>query len=105
MRHPKLLEILDAIAFAVGGTEVIIYGSQVRGDATEQSDIDLMCFDTKLYHGLLPLIAALEEQHQVPITLQWGNRSHYLKSKTAFWRSLRSQAVTIQDFLISQYTN
>jgi len=99
MRHPELLEILDAIHYATAGQEVFLYGSQARGDATEESDIDLMVFDTSLYTSLLPFLRQLEKQYQVPICLQYGDRYLLHTGKTAFWRSLRKEVILIQDFL------
>lgn len=99
MRHPRLLEILDSLLFLANGGELFLYGSQVRGDATEESDIDLMVFDPKLYHSLLPSTAALEQAYGVPIQLQYGKRNEFTNSKSAFWRSLRSQAVSVDSFL------
>lgn len=99
MRHPKLLEILNCIVSVLDNQEVLLYGSQVRGNANDESDIDLMCFDAAFYSVLLPLIVALEQKYKVPITLQWGNKEQFLTGKTAFWRSLRKEAVSVQDFL------
>lgn len=45
-RHPRLLEILRR--FDAAG-EFLLFGSQARGDAGDQSDVDLLCFSVDEY--------------------------------------------------------
>jgi len=98
MRHPHLIEILDSISF-FGGDDIILYGSQVRGDATPKSDIDLMAFDQEVYAHVTSFIKPMEAAYNASISWQWGNKEEFNNSKSAFWRSLRKEAMYIQDFI------
>ena len=80
---------------------VLMYGSHSRGEATDDSDIDVLClmkipFD---YGELIlrtgPISAALSLQYNVVISTAFATRKDYENRNTPFLMNVRREAVPI----------
>jgi uncharacterized protein len=80
---------------------VILYGSQSRGDATEASDIDVLCIMKRPFdYGELILrtgevSAAISLHYDVVISTAFVTRADYENRHTPFLMNVRREAVPV----------
>lgn len=80
---------------------VVVYGSQARGEATEVSDIDVLCIMKKPFaYGELVLrtakiAAAVSLEHDVVISTTFVTREDYKTRNTPFLMNVRREASVI----------
>lgn len=80
---------------------VVLYGSQARGDATEASDIDVLCIMKKPFdYGDMILrtgeaSAAISLHYDVVISTAFVTRTDYESRHTPFLMNVRREAVPV----------
>jgi predicted nucleotidyltransferase len=87
-----LLELKEKILERFPDAEIILYGSKARGDADEESDIDLLILvknkvDTKLEEEIIGLVYDLE--------LKWEVVFGLLIESKDFWSAPLAKAMPI----------
>ena len=107
MKRPQIVQAIKSALYKVAPTaEVILYGSEVRGDAHENSDIDLLILVEKekitnqdIINIAYPLYELEEEfNYQVNISpivytrKQWYGRPF----RTPFYISVMNEGVKLQ---------
>ncbi len=107
LRHPRLQEILGEyrarLAEVLGEDldSVVLYGSQVRGDAEEGSDIDVLCvmkrpFDYgEMIERTSKVTAELSLKYDVVLSRVFVTRDDYRSRKTPFLMNVRREAVAL----------
>lgn len=103
IRQDVINEIKTVVHSWKDDVQVILYGSQARGDATEKSDIDLLILvnDTTISlsreNELTTPLYKIELQYNVPISplvmtkTQWENRT----IKTPFYLNVTNEGVVL----------
>lgn len=82
--------------------EIRVYGSQARGEATPDSDIDvLLLFQRPVNPGkeiqrLAPLLADLNLRYGVLISVLPASENEYRQSSEMFWMNVRKEGVRIE---------
>ena len=94
-RH-RLVEILgDEL------DELIVYGSQARGGAEDDSDIDVLCVMKHSFdYGALvlrtaPVSSELGLRHNVVISTTFATRSEYESRQTPFLINVRREGISV----------
>ncbi len=100
-RYPRIIEILEEVkSHCEPGEEnsVFVYGSQIRGNAIPESDLDLMVMDdVPLYRKILAITDEISEKYKIPISVQFGNSYCFKNSIAAFWRGVRYYAKSLPE--------
>jgi len=107
MRHPQLDEILFHFSRecdrCLGSHRQLLFGSQCRGTAKPSSDIDIaVIIDERkplLCDKLTKAIAQISHHYKVRINAFCTSKSRYEKDTTPFYRTLKREAQTIDQFL------
>lgn len=81
--------ILDSFAKTVQGTiqplEIILFGSKVRGDYTENSDIDILViikeYNKKSIDTIYTLVASILVEHSIYLSVKVWDNNNYLRIK------------------------
>ena len=104
-RHQHLTQITEeyrrAVADVLGHTldSVVIYGSQARGDAADESDIDVLCIMRDAFdYGELIIktsrsAADVSLKYDVVVSTAFVTRSDYDNRNTPFLMNVRREAV------------
>jgi predicted nucleotidyltransferase len=80
---------------------LIVYGSHARGDATEDSDLDvLLIYDEPVSASreiarLVGLLADLNIQHNLLVTVLPVSAENYKQAKGPFWRNVRREGIPV----------
>ena len=96
--QPWALQALEEIESKVAPENVLVYGSQVRNEETEQSDLDLICFDRNDYLLANEISANWKNRGRI-VSVQFCDRAVYEKSPRPFWRTIRREARPIKSVL------
>lgn len=84
-----------------GLDSVVLYGSQAHGDATDNSDIDVLCIMKEAFdYGELILktgaiSAEISLKHDVVISTAFATRADYTFRNTPFLMNVRREAVPV----------
>lgn len=93
-------------------TDVILFGSTARGEATTESDIDLLILTEKtqpwkvrqrLYDLIYPIIPTLEVDISL-IVINKDTFTHMTKHKDPFATSIINEGVQLQGDLLNEYS-
>ena len=98
-----LTQLRDGLRHALGDNlaRVTVYGSQARGDATDDSDIDVLCIMKESFdYGDLVLktgavSAEISLKHDVVISTVFATRADYEGRNTPFLMNVRREAVPV----------
>lgn len=105
MRHPHLAYILATLRNyleALYGNRlaaIILYGSQARGNATQNSDIDILvtlhdAFDyVTEVHRTTPFIADLCLDQEILISVAFACDRQFRETQTPFFMNLRREGI------------
>lgn len=80
---------------------IVIYGSQARGNATDESDIDVLCIMKRPFnYGEMILrtgeaAAAISLYYDVVISTAFATRGDYESRNTPFLMNVRREAVPV----------
>ena len=103
MRHPSLSLILRELSSELKAlyrerlVGLWLYGSQARGDASPESDIDVLLVLTRMDRPALEIdryagmLADLNLRHGVLLSVMPVAQSQLLESNGPFWRNARSE--------------
>lgn len=102
LRH-ILIEYRERLREDLGNDldSVVLYGSQARGDATEASDIDVLCIMKRPFdYGDMILrtgeaSAAISLHYDVVISTAFVTRADYESRHTPFLMNVRREAVPV----------
>ena len=105
MRHPNLSLILGELSTELQAlyrerfVGLWLYGSQARGDASPESDIDVLLVLTRLDRPALEIdryagiLADLNLRYGVLLSVMPVVQSQLLESDGPFWRNARSEGI------------
>ena len=105
MRHPHLSEILTSLRqhletlYGDRLAKVVLYGSQARGDATINSDIDILVTLNSAFDYVTevdrttPFIADLCLDQEILISVAFAPDRHFSETQTPFFMNLRREGV------------
>ena len=105
MRHPNLNQILGELSTELKALYrerfigLWLYGSQARGDASPESDIDVPLVLTRLDRRALEIdryagiLADLNLRHGVLLSVIPVAQSQLLEASGPFWRNARAEGI------------
>ena len=105
--NPKLKPILDELREALAAhygerlSKLVLFGSQARGDAEEDSDIDVLVVlkgevsDSEESRIMLEPIADICLEHSVVIQWFFVSESRYNRNDDSFMRNVRHDGVAV----------
>lgn len=104
---PKIRTILDELKAGLEALygdrldRVILYGSQARGDARPDSDIDVLVVLATPFKRLTeiertgPLVAETSLRHGITISLLFGTADQMASHPGPFYRTVRSEGIRL----------
>ncbi len=101
MSNERLLEVITSIKSHIENTDsdcsnVYLYGSQARGEATEDSDIDIMVVDDiNLYKTLSSYSIELSKEVGIEVSVQYTTSEIINSSYLAFWYTFRRDCLEL----------
>ncbi len=81
--------------------DVVVYGSYARGEATEDSDLDLVLVFTRPVNPseeirqIVPLLADLNLRYGMLLSVLPVSREEYREGEGPFWRNVRREGVQL----------
>jgi predicted nucleotidyltransferase len=81
--------------------EIMIYGSQARGEANPTSDVDvLLLFSSNFHPGeeirrLGPILADLNLRYQVLISILPAKEDDYIHAAGMIWKNIRREGIPV----------
>lgn len=103
MLRTALMELQSALRKIYGAQAptLMLYGSYARGDASEDSDVDVvLLYSTDIQpgqeiHQLREILSVLNLRYQILISVLPVSARHFRVASTAFWKNVRQEAVSI----------
>jgi len=87
--------------FKTHAPKILLYGSYARGQATQESDVDILLLYSYDIHPsseirrISGILADINLRYQVLISVLPTTENHYQNAQEPFWNNVRREGITI----------